>query len=75
MTRSQINKLADSIVFFEKAVQNPDLPEEKRREAESQINQIAMMLSSLPNGLQIMEKVDMIVQSKLESMNIKKEGQ
>ena len=75
MTRKQIDKLASSIVFFEQATKDPNLSEEKRKEAESQITQIAMMLSRLPNGLRIMEQIDTIVQSKLESMNIKKEGQ
>lgn len=74
MTRKQINKIANSIALFEQTVRDLTLPEEKRREAESQINQLAMMLSRLPNGLQVMEQIDNVVQSKLESMNIKKEG-
>jgi len=70
MTRTQINKLANTIVSYEQALKDPNNSYEKKKEAESQINQIAMMLSRLPNGLRVMQQVDEVVQLKLESINI-----
>ena len=68
MTRTQMNKMAKSIVAFELVIQDPNVPEEKKDEARSQVSQIAAMLASLPGGLETMMQVDMMVENKLASM-------
>lgn len=74
MTLTQINRLANSIYQFELIAQDSEAPEDKKNEARSQISSIALMLSRLPNGMEAMEKIDMIVEKRLDSLKNKKEG-
>lgn len=68
MTRTQMNKIAESIVAFELVIQDPNAPEEKKNEARSQVSQIAAMLARLPGGLETMMQIDMMVENKLANM-------
>lgn len=74
MRQAQINKLANQIVALELVVSNPDSSQEDKSQAERQIIQLSSMLACLPNGLEIMTRIDAVVQSKLANTNTQKEG-
>ena len=65
MTRKQIRKMAEQIAQLELIHQNPDSSKEEKAQAERQIMQLSGMLACLPNGLDIMSEIDVLVQTRL----------
>lgn len=65
MTKKQIKKFVDQIVEQELIHRDPSSTKEQKSQAENRIIQISGMLACLPNGLELMTEIDLLVQKKI----------
>lgn len=65
MTKKQIKKLAQQIVELELIHSDPSSSKEVKTNVENRIIQLSGMLSCLPNGLEVMGEIDLMVQKAL----------
>lgn len=62
MTRKQIKKNAAKILAWERIHDDPQAPEQDKRDAENSILQLTNMLAAMPNGIALLAEIDEAIQ-------------
>lgn len=70
MTNKQKNRIANELVHWELIHYNKEATSAQIKEAERKIIAISNQLMCLPNGLELMSEIDIIMQKKLEKLKV-----